>query len=157
MYQTLRRKNLTITRPANVTAYSDNDVIADVSAALSKFLLDENDVGKFVIITNLKAFTNDTGLAGKTIDVHFYNDVITPIADNSAMQILSANELKREGILSLTFGTGVKAPVAQDLFTNLVILPVDFSLPVQVSLPSGYTPSANSTYIILKIAYILTN
>jgi len=153
----LRRQNLKITRPANVTVYSDNDVIADVTDALNKFILSENEAGKNINIINFKAFTNDTGLAGKTIDVHFYNDVIVPISDNAAMVISTANELKREGILSLTFGTGVKASVAQDLFTNLVIIPIPFHIPVQVSLPAGYTPSANSTYIILKIGYILSN
>lgn len=152
----------TLTRPANTTPYSDGDAIRDtVGIATQKFAGVAKLAGRGVNFINLVAFTNDTGLAGKTINVVFYKESpASPIADNSAFTYGAANELIRKGTVQLTFGTGILAGVAQlgiDVNTgmmNLELCPTATDVYCQVWLPTGYTPSANSTYIIFKVSAI---
>jgi hypothetical protein len=153
--------NFTLTRPANTTPYSDGDAILDtVGIATQKFAGVAKSAGRGVNFINLVAFTNDTGLAGKTINVVFYKQSpASPIADNASFSYASDNELIRKGTIQLTFGTGILAGVAQlgidsNGMVNLELCPTATDVYVQVWLPTGYTPSANSTYIIMKASAI---
>lgn len=154
--------SFTLTRPANTTAYAANDAILDVvGIATQKFANVARAAGRGVNFINLVAFTNDTGLAGKTINVVFYKQSpANPVADNEAFSYASANELIRKGTVQLTFGTGALAGVAQlgiDVntgFMNMALCPTAKDVFCQVWLPAGYTPSANSTYIIFKASLI---
>lgn len=151
----------TITRPANITPYSDGDAILDtVGIAMQKFAGVAKSAGRGIDFINLLAFTNDTGLTGKTINVVFYKESpVNPVADNTAFSYTSANELIRKGTVQLTFGTGTLASVAQlgidsNGSLNLALCPTATDIYVQAWLPIGYTPSANSTYILLKASVI---
>jgi hypothetical protein len=149
--------NVTITRPANTTVYTAGDVIGDVSGNVVRFtdVAVANSAG--VRIDNISAFTNDTGLTGKNIKIHIYSSApVTPIADNQPMTIDAANYLRRKGVLNLTFGTGIYANMASDLFTNLILNPEDKNIYLQVE-TDAFTPSANSTTITLKISVTRTN
>lgn len=148
----------TLTRPDNSTVYSDGDAILDVvGIATQKFAAVAKSAGRGVCFTNMMAVTNDTGLAGKTIKVVFYTDTpASPIADNSAFSYGTANNAIRRGTVSLTFGTGIEASIAKigidsdSGFLNEILCPVATDVYVQVWLPVGYTPSANSTTIMFK-------
>ena len=153
----IRTFEVVLTRPANATVYTVGDVIGDVSALLTSFPLVAKANGSGVIISNVRLQTNDTGLAGKNINIHFYNDSITPFADNSALTILDANASKREGVLSVTFGSGNVSKVAQNQYANLLLNPVSRDIYFILETPDGFTPSANSTWIRVCIKCILTN
>ena len=152
----------TLTRPANTTVYSDGDAILDVvGIATQKFAGVAKAAGRGVNFINLTAFTNDTGLAGKTINVSFYkSSPASPIADNSAFSYSLANATINKGVIPLVFGTTISAGVAQvgiessGGMTNLELCPTATDVFVQVWLPVGYTPSGNSTYIIFKASVI---
>jgi len=155
-------KNSTLTRPSNTTVYSDGDAILDtIGIATQKFAGIAKSSGRGVNIINLVALTNDTGLAGKTINVVFYkSSPASPIADNAAFSYSSADGLINKGVIPLTFGTGVSANVAQvgvessGTVINLELCPTATDVFYQVWLPVGYTPSANSTYIIFQVSAI---
>ena len=147
----------TLTRPANQTVYAAGDVIGDVSAALTKFLNVAKAVGYGVVITNIRLQTNDTGLAGKVINLHFYSDTVDPIADNAAFALTDANAPKRRGMIQVTFGTGTLGKVAQAQFENLIVVPVSRDIPLIMETVAGFTPSANSTWIRVEIGVILGN
>lgn len=148
---------ITITRPANTTVYAAGDVIGDVSAALDKFVNVAKAAGYGVVISNIRLQTNDTGLAGRVINLHFYSDTVTPIADNDPFTLSDANATKRRGMIQLTFGTGALGKVAQAQFENLIIQPVSRDIPVILETVAGFTPSANSTWIRVEIGVIIGN
>lgn len=148
---------LTITRPANTMAYAAGDVIGDVGAALDKFVNVAKAAGYGVVITNIRLQTNDTGLAGKVINLHFYSDTVNPIADNAAFTLSDANAPKRRGMIQCTFGTGALGRVAQAQFENLIVQPVGRDIPVILETVTGFTPSANSTWIRVEIGVIIGN
>lgn len=149
--------SVTITRPANQTPYSAGDVIGDVSGTLSKFLNVAKAAGYGVIITNVRMQTNDTGFAGKQMRLNFYNDTVTPIADNEPFAMSDANASKRRGYIPVTFETGTYGRVAQDHFQNLIIVPVDRDIPVILETSAALTPSANSTWVRIEIGVLLCN
>ena len=148
---------ITITRPANTTVYAAGDVIGDVSAELDKFVNVAKAAGYGVVISNIRLQTNDTGLAGRVINLHFYSDTVTPIADNDPFTLSDANATKRRGMIQLTFGTGVLGKVAQAQFENLIVQPVSRDIPVILETVAGFTPSANSTWIRVEIGCIIGN
>jgi hypothetical protein len=151
----------TLTRNANTTVYSDGDAILDKDGITTQKFTVAKSAGRGVCFTNLVAFTTDTGLAGKTVNVVFYKESpANPIADNAAFSYSSNNELIRKGTVSLTFGTGIMAGIAQlgiDVnagMLNEILCPTGTDVYVQVWLPIGFTPSANSTTIIFKASVI---
>ena len=148
---------LTITRPANTTPYTAGDVVGDVSAALDKFVNVAKANGYAVIITNVRIQTNDTGFAGKAMNLNFYNDTVDPIADNNPFVMADANASKRRGSIQVTFGTGAYGKVAQSHFENLIIVPVSRDIPIILETVAAATPSANSTWFRIEIGVLLCN
>jgi hypothetical protein len=148
---------LTITRPANTTAYTAGDVIGDVSAALDKFVNVSKANGYAVIITNVRLQTNDTGFAGKVMNIHFHNDTVAAIADNAAFAIVDAEASKRRGKIQVTFGTGIYGREAEAQFENLLIVPVARDIPIILETVAAATPSANSTWFRIEIGVLLCN
>ena len=147
----------TVTRPANTTAYIAGDVIGDVRAALDEFTNVAKANGYGVNIVNVRLQTNDTGLAGKEINVHFYNDSVTAIADNAAFAIVDADAAKRSGVVTLSFGSASLSKEALATLENLVICPVGLDIAFILETTGGFTPSANSTWIRVEIGVILSN
>ena len=148
---------LTITRPANTTPYGIGDVVGDVSAALDKFVNVSKAAGYGVIITNVRLQTNDTGFAGKVMNIHFHNDTVAAIADNTAFAIVDAEASKRRGKIQVTFGTGIYGREAEAQFENLLIVPVARDIPIILETVAAATPSANSTWFRIEIGVLLCN
>jgi hypothetical protein len=154
----IRTFGLTITRPANQTVYAAGDVIGDVGAAMLMFADVAKAAGYGVAILGVRAQTNDTGLAGKALNVSFYNSALTTVPeDNAAFSMVDDNAEKREGNVTLTFGSGILAKVAQNLDERIVLNPVARSVGCVVVTTAGHTPSADSTWIKLYIKCLLTN
>ena len=154
----IRTFGLTITRPANTTVYTAGDVIGDVGAAMLMFANVAKAAGYGVALLGIRAQTNDTGLAGKALNVSFYNSALTTVpADNAAFVMVDENAEKREGNATLTFGSDIMAKVAQNLDERIVLNPVARAVGVVVVTTGGFTPSANSTWIKLYTKWLLTN
>jgi hypothetical protein len=154
----IRTASLTITRPANTTAYAANDVIGDVSEAMLMFANVAKANGYGVAILGVRVQTNDTGLAGKNLLLHFYNSALTSvIADNQPFIMADDNAEKREGSLNVRFGSGIMAKVGQNIDERIVLNPVARGVGLVAVTTEGFTPSANSTWIKLYIKYLQTN
>jgi len=154
----IRTFGLTLTRPANQTAYTAGDVIGDVSGAMPMFSNVAKAAGYGVAILGVRAQTNDTGLAGKALNVSFYNSALTTvIADNEPFVMADENAEKREGNVTLTFGSGILAKVSQNLDERIILNPVGRSIGCVPVTTAGHTPSADSTWIKLYIKCLLTN
>jgi hypothetical protein len=154
----IRTFGLTITRPANTTEYTANDVIGDVSGEMPMFANVAKAAGYGIAILGVRAQTNDTGLAGKALNISFYNSALTTvIADNEPFVMVDDNAEKREGNVTLTFGSGILAKVAQNLDERIVLNPAARSIGCVPVTTGGHTPSANSTWIKLYIKCLLTN
>ena len=149
----LRTFDLMITRPANIDPYLAGDVIS--GGTLAKFTDVARAAGYGVIITNIRAQTDDTGLAGKTININIYNDTVTNQVDNSVYSV--SDPAKRVGFIPITFGTGSRASVGADMFTNMMLNPVTRDIHVIVETVDAFTPSAVSTNIRIFMECILTN
>jgi hypothetical protein len=152
VYRTFRK---TVTRPANTTAYNAADVIGDVSEALDSFADVAKAAGYGVCVTNVRIFTTDTGLSGKTIRVHFLSDIDTPIADNAAFAI--GDGAKRRGYVDVEVGTGALAAEGQANAENILINPVTRAVYFILETTEGFTPSADSTTVRVEIGCILSN
>ena len=149
----VRTFDLMITRPANIDPYLAGDVIS--GETLAKFTNVAKAAGYGVVITNIRAQTDDTGLAGKTININIYNDTVTNQVDNSAYSV--SDPAKRVGYIPITFGTGSRASVGADMFTNMMLNPVTRDMYVIVETVDAFTPSAVSTNIRIFMECILTN
>ena len=150
--QIVRSFDLMITRPADTDPYLAGDVIA--GTAIAKFLNVAKAAGYGVIITNVRAQTDDTGLAGKAININFYSDTVTHQANNAVYSV--SDPAKRAGQATITFGTGARASVGADTFTNIMLNPFARDISVIVD-TEAFTPSAVSTNIRIFIQCILTN
>ena len=147
----------TITCPANQNAYAPGDVITDIGGNVTSFANVAKAAGYGVTIAAVRIQSSDTGIAGKNFRLHFYNEAITPIADNAVMSILDANAAKREGNALITMGAGTLSKVGQSNYENIMFCPVGRDVYMVLEDVDGHTPSANSTWYKIFIKCILTN
>jgi len=153
----IRTTSLTITRPANTTAYDIGDAIGDVGAAMLSWADVSIANGYGVDIIGISATTTDTGLAGKTLRIHLNNAAMTSVpADNVAY---TKDLAKWRGSIDITFGATTESTTAQNRDDGIPfgINPAVKSVFPVVVTTQGFTPSANSTTIILHITYFQTN
>jgi len=149
----------TLTRPANVTAYSANDSISDNAtagsvSALSATPSDTNDDP--LLITSLIVDTTDTGLAaGVQIRAFLYNSDPTAnsgvgAGDNAAFSNKKAGFIGTMVGTFLPFSDGGKARLVPSEGNFIIAKPSSggASLWVQYQTLGAFTPSANSTTLI---------
>lgn len=146
-----------ITRPANTTVYSANDVVADVSAAFLPFLNVAKAVGAGIKVIRVRIQTEDTGIAGKKFNLHLYRDTPTFIADNAAFAVSYANASKRIGAIPVVIGIGNMGTVGMNDYNNVIINPVARDVYFILEAVDGFTPSANSTKFQVTIDCELSN
>jgi hypothetical protein len=158
----------TLTRPANVTAYTAGDSISDnatagsVTALVSGNIADTNDDP--LTLTEILIDSTDTGLAGKRIRAYVYRSNPTASTgvgggDNAAFSNKKAGYIGSfAGTLETGFSDGTVGRLVPT-FNNtngdpagsfIVTLPVSAAktLYVQYQAVDAFTPSANSTTII---------
>jgi hypothetical protein len=146
-----------ITRPANTTAYTAGDVVADVSAAFLPLLNVAKATGTGVKIIRCRIQTDDTGVAGKKFNLHLYKEAPTFIADNAAFAISYANATKRKGSIEILMGTGSKSTVGSNDYTTIIINPTARDIFYILESVDAFTPSANSTKFTICIDCELSN
>ena len=154
----IRTFKVSIALPANTNPYSAGDVITDISGALSQLTNVAKAAGYGVTIVGVRVQTTDqSGLAGKNLRWHIFNDSITPIADNAAFAINDVNTDKREGTITVTMGTGTLSKVGQANYENISLNPVSRNIYLVLEHVDGGTPSAVSTVINAYFKVLLTN
>lgn len=162
----------TLTRPANVTAYSALDSISDNATAasvtaLSATVSDTNDDP--ITITEILINSTDTGLAGKRIRAYLFNSDPTAstgvgAGDNTAYLQKKAGYIGScSGILEAGFSDGTVGRLVPTFADNaaasvgnaaaggfIVTKPTAGAktLYIQYQAIDAFTPSANSTTII---------
>ena len=154
---TLKASTVEITRPANTTVYTANDVIADTSATFIPFTNVSKAMGTGVRIGRVRIQTNDTGFAGKKFNIHLYREAPTFIADNAAFVIDYANASKRLGAIPIVMGAGNMSTVGMNDWNCIVANPVGRDIYFIIETVDGGTPSANSTKFQLTIDYEQSN
>ncbi len=154
----LKSFEIEITRPANTTVYSANDVVADVTAAFKPFLNVAKAIGSGVKIVRCRIQTEDTGVAGKKFNLHLYKDTPSAfIADNAAFSISYQNSAKRIGAIPVVMGTGNMGTVGMNDYNVMVTNPVGRDITFILETVDGFTPSANSTKFTVVIDCELSN
>lgn len=154
---TLKAFSVEITRPANTTVYSANDVVADVSAAFVAITNVAKANGTGVRINRVRIQTDDTGVAGKKFNLHLYKEATTFIADNAAFAIVYANASKRVGTIPVVMGTGNMGTVGMNDYNQIILNPTAKDVYWILETVDGFTPSANSTKFQITIDCELSN
>lgn len=153
----LKSFSVEITRPANTTVYSANDVVADVSAAFVPFSNVAKAIGSGVKITRVRIQTDDTGFAGKKFNLHLYKEAPTFIADNAAFAISYANATKRIGAIPVVMSTGNLGTVGMNDYNQVITNPIARDIYWILETPDGGTPSGMSTKFTVVIDCELSN
>ena len=103
--ETVRVFDFSLTRPADTTAYTIGDVMADSASAPT--ILKITDAFRFDgagnLITSLRVSTDNKLWAGTQIRFYFYNASVTAQNDNAAFAQLYANVSKGAGYIDITF------------------------------------------------------
>lgn len=142
----------------NQTLYSANDVILDIGGVLNVWDMSTQLIKTSCTIMCVRIQTTDpTGLAGKNLRLHLFNDEVDPIADNSPFVLADIDDTKREGTINITMGTGVMSKEGQANYENVVINPVAGKIYFILEDVDGHTPSADSTVINCYIKVELGN
>ncbi|WP_439399096.1 hypothetical protein ACRQ5Q_17010 [Bradyrhizobium sp. PMVTL-01] len=157
----------TLTRPANVTAYSAGDSISDNATAgsvtaLSATISDTNDDPIF--ISDILIKSTDTGLAGKKLRAYLFNADPTASSgvgggDNAAYsQKINGYVGAFMGYMETGFSDGTVGRLVPSFnetnysqaggFVVCVPTPGAKTLYIQYQAVEAFTPSANSTTII---------
>ena len=154
---TFRKFEVEITRPANTTVYSPNDVVADVTAAFKPILNVAKAAGAGVKIVRARIQTEDTGVAGARFNLHLYKEAPTFIADNAPFAVAYANAVKRIGAIPIVMGTGNMNTVGMNDYNQVILNPTSRDVYWILETVSGFTPSANSTRFTISIDCELSN
>jgi len=139
---------VTITRPANTTAYTANDAIGDTggSAILTFANMCRNSGGGEVVITSIEVEADiasvPSGMTGFT--ARLYNASPTAIADNAAWDLVSGDRGKYLGKINLDtlVDEGSTLFIDNDQLNKQIKL-TSSNLYVVVTVPA-FTPAANS-------------
>lgn len=152
--QPIKTVEVTITRPSNTTPYTGGDVIMGTlspSLDMARVALGGIDIIKVV------AVTNDTGLAGKNIRIHWNKDEMSSSpTDNTPF---TKDTTVYAGYTNLVFGSGTVADIAvpTDGYVAFAINPVTTLVYPVIEAVDAFTPSSASTWIKLIVSYIQTN
>ena len=152
-----KKFSVEITRPANTTVYSPNDVVADVTAAFKPILNVAKAAGAGVKIVRARIQTEDTGVAGARFNLHLYKEAPTFIADNAPFAVAYANAVKRIGAIPIVMGTGNMNTVGMNDYNQVILNPTSRDVYWILETVSGFTPSANSTRFTISIDCELSN
>jgi len=149
---------VSITRPANTTAYSANDIIAGISSSgTNGYLLFPKASVYGGYITYLRLTTTDSGVSGGYI-VHFFKvNSLSTYTDNAALAITSTEAANSYiGSETLTFSTigGQSIGINQTTripFTSATGTNNESAIIAVIQTAAGFTPSANSTTFTLEV------
>lgn len=124
---TLVERSVEITRPADITAYSVNDVISNSTSAPTVLTFSNcaAEAEGFGYITKACLFVDSaTALLGMVVRLHLYHTSPSAINDNAAFTLLYANAVNRIGFIdfpALTTG-GSGSDSAAALWVDIPLL-----------------------------------
>jgi len=150
-------KTVSITRPANTTAYTALDAVGDTngSAILSFTGMHTSTTGGEIMITSIELELDVTSLpAGMTgFNVRLYNASPAAIADNAAWDLVSGDRGKYLGkiVLATPVDEGGTLFIDNELTVPKQITLTGTTLYVVLQTIAGYTPAANSEVYRLTI------
>jgi hypothetical protein len=148
-------------RPANTTAYTANDAVSNNAtagsvAAISFTLADQND--QPLIVHRCRIDTTDTGVAGKSFRVYFFNSDPTASTgvgggDNAAWSQKKAGFIGSMVGTFRTFSDGSFALCTSEDGPFIVAPPATGAKTIYALLQTldAFTPSANSTTFTLTL------
>jgi hypothetical protein len=144
----------TLTRPANVTAYSANDSISDnaIAGNVSALPITVSSTNDWPIaIERLRFITTDTGIAGKNMRAWLYNSDPTAnsgvqAGDNVAFSNKSAGYIGTMSGLFRAMQNGAVVTLVPDEGGSIKTLPGSGAKTIwyQLQTLDAFTPSANS-------------
>jgi len=152
----LSGNTITITRPANTTAYTALDVVGDTTgSAILEFKNIKSPGGGEILITSVELEIDVASLpAGMTgFNVRLYNVSPTAIADNAAWLYDSDDRGKYLGkiVLATPIDEGGTLFIDNDLTSPKQVSLLSSSLFVELQTITGYTPAGNSETYRLTI------
>ena len=90
------------TRPANTTAYAAQDVVGEATAANLEFTGVGGISGGMVLLTAVSLrIDSDAAVVAGAMRLHLFNEAPTPIADNSAFNILAKDRAAYLGYIDI--------------------------------------------------------
>lgn len=147
------RSTVTITRPANTTAYTAGDVVGDTGGSAILTLANAGPSGGYVIIQSASLIFSDTAVISGmgSFRLHFYTASPTAIADNAAFDLVAGDRAAYVGYIDLAtpvdFGSSLYTQV--DYPGRVIKLSSDTtSLFAQLETKGAYTPASASTVAV---------
>lgn len=157
-----RFKRVTITRPANTTAYTAEDAVGDVGgSAILEFTNLLPPLGTFLLMSATLEYDVAALPSGCTFRLELYNASPTAIADNAAWDLVANDRALHIG--SVTFGApndkGSTLKIDVDIINKLIVggsgiaaTKSSRSLYGILIASGGFTPAGNSETLALTLA-----
>ncbi len=148
--------SVSITRPADTTAYAAGDVIGTATSAIHTLTPAGPSFGGAVLITNVTLELDIASVpAGMTtFRLHLFNASPTAIADNAAFDLLSADRSKYLGFVDLPtpldFGSTLWSETESQIYWSIrkQVTLVDANLYGVLQTVGGYTPASASVFVL---------
>jgi len=122
---------VTLTRPADTTAYAVNDVISNSTTAPTAIIFDMAtagvEAGGSGYLVKLRALTNLKTWTGR-LRIHLYKTVIVPGNDNSAFGLLWANRANRIAYIDVPAFSTADATASDCAHSLIADLRIPFKL-----------------------------
>lgn len=149
----LKAASASITRPADVLAYTAKDVVSASPAAVLSFGNLARVNGGSGYITKIRLMTNQSTNTAR-YRLHLFTSTITPIADNSPYTLLYSNASLRIAAIDLpaliTEGTDSTAAYAMDATIRVPFKCASESMTIYGVLETldGFTPASEQQFFI---------
>jgi len=148
---------VTITRPADTTAYAANDVVSSSTTEPAAIILDLATAGVPAggsgYLVKARFLTNQSSNVAR-YRVHLYKSAPTPVNDNAPFTLLWANRANRIGVIDIpalnTAGAGSDAANAlvADLRLAFKLAPAETRLWAIVQILDGFTPASGQLFFL---------
>jgi len=145
---------VTITRPANTTAYTAGDVIGDTNGSAIFEIVDFGDAGndyseRIISSATLQINTGDIVTGMSVFNVELYNALPTAIADNSAWDLSVNDRTKHLGTIILPTPIDKVATLKSEADNiNKQISLLTGSLFVELVTVGGFIPVSACVFIL---------
>jgi hypothetical protein len=145
------RAAITITRPANTTAYTAGDVIGDTGGSAIITLPSIGPSGGYVIVQSVRLMIGSTSVPSGmgSFRLHFYTASPTAIADNAVFDLVSGEVANYAGFVDLN----TPQDFGSTLFTQtdycgtaIKLATSSTSLFCELETKGAYTPASGTLY-----------
>ena len=152
MSRNTRLIQVTITRPANATAYTAGDVVGDASgSAILTFEGFGESIGEVeVLAADLRCHVASVPAGQTTWDLHLFNASPTAIADNAAFDLVAGDRSKYLGKLTIAAMVDEISTIAiTTTFTNRYFTPgTNGKVYGLLKTVGGFTPGSGDVFVL---------